>query len=310
MTRVLGGRASALLVAFFRCLEKARKRVTLPVNVCEVVRASVLTAGCEPVFCDIDAETLCVNLGLAEEALRKDGTIGALLFCHTYGTAVWPSERLADLKRRYGIAVIDDRAAMFPECDDVDGTPADLVLYSTGYAKCVTLPEGGGLGYLAEPFVASFDVGSAVADPAAAKAMKAGGPPSAEWLRSHAWYTSMCPLDEAAYIGRVRALSAESRAHKARLNAIYDAGLRRWKAPQDVHAWRYTLRLPHDRRELALKRVFEAGLFASAHYRPLSEGEYPVAQRLSEEVLNLFNDGYFTEGQAERCVKAIAEVMG
>ena len=44
----------------------------LPINICEVVRASVMTAGCEPIFCDIDEGTLCINLSQAEEVLQKN----------------------------------------------------------------------------------------------------------------------------------------------------------------------------------------------------------------------------------------------
>lgn len=311
MIRVFGGRASALLIAFFRCLPNARNRVILPINICEVVRASVMTAGCEPIFCDIDEGTLCINLSQAEEVLQKNKAIGALLFCHTYGTAFWPNTQLAHLKARYGVAIIDDRAAMFPECGDIDtfhGTSADLVLYSTGYAKCVALPEGGGMGYLAEPFAQSFNIGTSIADPRMEKAMKAS-PKSADWFQHHPWYTSACPFEGKTYLERIQSLREKSQKHKAQLNAIYDLWLTHWKMPQDIHTWRYTLRLPPPQRELALKRIFDAGLFASAHYKPLVAGSYPIAQRLSEEVLNLFNDGYFTEEQAERCAQTILEAI-
>ena len=60
----------------------------------------------------------------------------------------------------------------------------------------------------------------------------------------------------------------------------------------------------------ALMKLFDAGLFASSHYQ-LSSGlfvddAFPNAQRLYEQVINLFNDKYFTRLQAIE----VAKVMG
>lgn len=304
------GRAAALLVGFLRGLPQGRTHVIVPANVCEVVWQAVLTAGCEPVWCDIDPQTLCLDLQQAERLLDVDPTIGALLFCHTYGTAFWPESELSALKRRHGFALIDDRAAMFPSTEPPEAPSADLILFSTGYAKCVSFPEGGGLAYLAEGHDLRLLPKEAQADADAIAFLKAHPDAPADWLRTHRWFPAHCPMETDAYLARIRKATPAAWAHKQRLNALYDDSLAPWKIPGDFHAWRYAIRVPAAKREAVRAAIFANGLFASAHYRPLAPlGEAPVAQALADSVLNLFNDGYFTETQARACAAVIHEVL-
>lgn len=310
MKIITAGRAAALLIGFLRGLPKGRTRVIVPANVCEVVRQAVLTAGCEPVWCDIDPQTLCLDLCQAERLLVADPTIGGLLFCHTYGTAFWPESELSALKRRHGLALIDDRAAMFPSTEAPEAPSADLILFSTGYAKCVSFPEGGGLAYLAKGYDLRLLPEEAQADADAIAFLKVHSDAPADWLRSHRWFPVHCPMATDVYLDRIREAVPVAWAHKQRLNAIYDESLARWKIPGDFHAWRYAIRVPAAKREAVRAAIFEKGLFASAHYQPLSPvGDTPVAQALADTVLNLFNDGYFTETQACACVDVIVETL-
>ena len=310
MTIATAGRAAALLIGFLRGLPQERARVIVPANVCAVVRQAVLTAGCEPIWCDIDPQTLCLDLRQAERLLDADSTIGALLFCHTYGTAFWPESELSALKRRHGLALIDDRAAMFPATEPPEAPSADLILFSTGYAKCVSFPEGGGLAYLAEGHELRFLPEEAQADADAVAFLKARPDAPADWLRTHQWFPARCPIPTADYLRRIQEATPTMMAHKQRLNAIYDERLHTWKIPGDFHSWRYAIRVPAAKREAVRAAIFENKLFASAHYRPLAPlGDAPVAQALADTVLNLFNDGYFAETQARACSAVICEAL-
>jgi hypothetical protein len=97
---------------------------------------------------------------------------------------------------------------------------------------------------------------------------------------------------------RERVLKERERADemKARLNAIYreliplDAQM-----PPELCTWRFNIRVR--RAEELVRKIFDAGLFASRHYAPLERG-FPHAERLHAEVVNLFNDRYFDEEKA------------
>jgi dTDP-3-amino-3,4,6-trideoxy-alpha-D-glucose transaminase len=69
---------------------------------------AVIRAGAEPVWCDID-ESGALDLGRAEEALRADPSIRAVLPVHLYGHPLDP-EGLECLAREHDVVIIEDCA--------------------------------------------------------------------------------------------------------------------------------------------------------------------------------------------------------
>ena len=62
-----------------------------------------------------------------------------------------------------------------------------------------------------------------------------------------------------------------------------------------------------------LEALFNAGLFASSHYASLGgimgPGKFPMAKRLADEVVNLFNDIHYTLEMAEKTAKIVLESL-
>jgi dTDP-4-amino-4,6-dideoxygalactose transaminase len=87
---------------------KGDKVLTTPFTFFATVSA-ILGVGAEPVFADIDEKTYCLDPKLAEEALRKDKKIKAVILVHLYGQ---PGDVKAfeSLKKNYNVAVIEDAA--------------------------------------------------------------------------------------------------------------------------------------------------------------------------------------------------------
>ena len=69
---------------------------------------AILRLGAEPVWCDVD-ETGALDLAKAEDALRVDAGIGALLPVHLYGHPLDPDE-LRRIGHEHDVAVIEDCA--------------------------------------------------------------------------------------------------------------------------------------------------------------------------------------------------------
>jgi hypothetical protein len=255
-----------------------------------------------------------MDLETAAQRLGRGG-YGGVLYAHTYGETSTPFDffsavRAADPSR----LVIDDRCLCDPDLEPRPENPADVVLYSTGYAKVVDLGSGGyaflqdGVAY--ESHSLPFRREDLEELEAAYKQDIASRQPfhyrDSAWLEAEAgrlpWET---------YRPRLAAGLDQARAHRQALNALYATCLpAEFQLPAQYHGWRFQLRLA--RRDLALKAIFAQGLFASAHYASLAgvflPGKCPHAEALAGEVLNLFNDHHFSLEMAQRTCDIIQRV--
>ncbi len=312
MTIVFEQRASTIL---YRLLQAAPVEGVwlLPANVCPIVPLTLIKAGRAFELVDIDERTWCMNQTeafrrLAEHPRRYAG----VLFVRTYGLP----DSFEDFFRRLRAAapqlcVIDDRCVCWPTFDIDDHGPAHVVLYSTGYAKPVDLGFGG-YAFLrhdvpcrrVELPYRERDLEKLTA--AYKKSVQAREPideAPGDWLD-----TSEPPGSLGTYRDRVNQALPAARQHKLRLTAIYREGI-----PEDVclderfDGWRFHLRVP--RRNALIAALFNDGLFAGSHYPTLTgifaPGDAPVSERLHAVVVNLFNDGYYTEEQAHRTVDVV-----
>ena len=248
-------------------------KVIIPANICPDVVDTLHYAGNPLRFVDIDAHTLCLNWQQVQ-SIAKDAA--AVLAVHTYGFEDDFNELFAALRAiNPDIAIIDDRCLCMPELNEPNSI-ADLMLYSTGEKKQVELGAGG-IGYVAdgwryeEMMVPENDV-----------------------LTNETWI-----LDEKALLAKMDAVIK----HKEKLNAIYRKNLpASIQLPAPYLHWRFHIIVPN--KDEILKAIFDAGLFASGHYKPQAEG-CTVSTNLYSHVINLFNDFYFTEDQA----KAVCEIV-
>jgi hypothetical protein len=73
--------------------------------------------------------------------------------------------------------------------------------------------------------------------------------------------------------------------------------------------WRFCIRVKN-KAEL-LKSIFSSGLFASSHYASLAgifgPGEAPVARKLHDGIVNLFNDRHISMSQVEKLTALILQ---
>lgn len=240
MQQVFSYRANKILFNFLRS-NHLQGKVILPANICHDVVETLLYAGYELLFVDIDAHTLCLDrkqaIALAKEAC-------AILFVHTYGVEDDYSEFFAAARRENPkIAIIDDRCLCFP-CLDLVQTDADLMLYSTGEKKQVDFGKGG-IGYVADGWKYE-DI--KLAENAV--------------LTNDTWTPNKAEIEK-----KMDAVIA----HKEKLNDIYRHNLSKYvlRLPDPYQHWRFNIIV--DNKEQMLKSIFDAGLFASSHYAIASE---------------------------------------
>src|ERR1700690_4329818 len=115
----------------------------LPANICPIVPITFFKAGVPIEFIDISPRTMHMDLEQAQGRL-KTRRYGGLLYAHTYGDPSTPQDFFSLIKKQYpDLMVIDDRCLCIPDLVPDPTNTADVILYSTGYAKIVDLEYGG-----------------------------------------------------------------------------------------------------------------------------------------------------------------------
>lgn len=308
-------RASAILYNLLVSQDKPAPWL-LPANICPIVPITFFKARVPFEFVDISARTLRMDLDLAEAQIKRR-KFGGLLYAHTYGEASTPKDFFDYAKSLSSeLLIVDDRCLCIPDLEPDDNSSADIILYSTGYAKIVEL-NFGGYAFMKErvsyqpknlPFTARDHEELEKSYKEAISKRARFIYRDTDWLDTdsdlrakRAWYD---------YRQQIKTGLKESMERRAALNAIYAANLpTEIQLPGEYQTWRFNIRVKNKKR--VLDAIFDAGLFASSHYASLAgilaEGSAPQAETLANEVINLFNDHHFTARQAEQVRAVILE---
>lgn len=313
MTRVVRAPRAATILYNLLVSRAERRPWLLPANICPIVPVTCAKAGVPFELVDISPATLHLDLERASD-LVKTNRFGGLLYAHSYGDPSTPRPFFAHIKGLSpDLLVVDDRCLCEPELRDLSPSAADVVLYSTGYAKQVDLGSGG------YAFIGADVPYSAVSlpfDATSYERLEASYKASIEQrtafiYRDSDWLQTDGNLPTwADYRRQLRGERERWREHRARLVSIYtDALPRELQLDAAYQSWRFNVRVRNQQK--LLTAIFSAGLFASRHYTSLSgimaPGRSPQAERLGEEVVNLFIDRYFSQEQAEQTASIILE---
>ncbi|QLC22267.1 hypothetical protein HFP51_08815 [Parasphingopyxis sp. CP4] len=315
-------RASTLIYGLVRNAPPGRWLV--PANVCPAIPLALAEAEAEFEFVDINPETLCLDTQLVADRIadRSQPSVSGIIYVRSYGISGPASDDLGALRAALaprGI-LIDDRCLGAPETDlgALDLLGADAAIFSTGYAKVIDI-GGGGYGVVAphltysapskslsaSAFEAVVKEYQAAMDHGTAIYVAPGGGSAHRWVSGGAgpeWTDIRARIDDAA---------PGVFAHKDTLNLCYRSRLTAFGTlPEDSLAWRFSIRVANPK--AVLRAIFDAGLFASDHYYPVTRlwgaPPAPEADLLHQSVINLFNDHHFTLSQAERTADIVAHI--
>lgn len=303
MKTIQAPRASAILYNLL-VSQKQTKPWLLPANICPIVPITFMKADVPFEFVDISPETLHMDLGQAEARIKKRD-VGGLLYAHTYGDESTPDDFFARAKSlNPEMLIVDDRCLCIPKIEGKSS--ADVILFSTGYAKIVEL-EFGGYVFLRKDV--KYQPASLPFHLQSLEALE-GNYKSAVQRRSRFDYRDsdwlLTDLDLPTwdeYRQKIETKLETSLAHRKTLNEIYSSRLpNEIQLSKQYQTWRFNIRVKNKKR--VMDEIFANGLFASSHYASLagimSEGIAPVAEALADEAINLFNDHHFTVEMAER----------
>ncbi len=308
MQLVQSPRASAILYNIL--VGRADLRAwLLPANICPIVPLAFLKARVPFQFVDIDS-ALQMDLDQTRD-LISTRKFGGLLYAHPYGESSAPLEFFSALKNLIPeFFIIDDRCLCIPDIEPPT-SPADAILYSTGYAKVVEL-NFGGYAFLRDeikyqsaslPFNPEHHAEIEKLYKQAIQRREKFIYHDSDWLQIDppfpAWYD---------YSKQIETRRRKTLLHRAALNRIYESRLpKEIQLPPSYQMWRFNIRVKN--KSKILNAIFQAGLFASSHYASMAgimaDGFAPRAESLADEVVNLFNDEHFNEAQAQKTCDVI-----
>jgi len=303
MKTIQAPRASAILY-WLLAGRKQEHPWLLPANICPIVPLTFMKARIPFEFVDISATTLHMDLDQAEARMRKRQFAG-LLWAHTYGAPFTPGSFFSLARSLHPeMLIIDDRCLCTPEFE-VSST-ADVVLFSTGYAKIVDL-NFGGYAFVQEnvhlqPIPLKFNSSDYARMEDSWKSSIRDASHftyrDCDWLQTDAELPSWD-----AYRNQIEANLKPSLSQREALNEIYASRLpAEIQLPGEFQRWRFNIRVRN--KPAVMRAIFESGLFASSHYASLAgvmSGERaPRAELLAGEVINLFNDHRIDAKKAER----------
>lgn len=307
-------RASTILYNLLKS-NKLEGKFLLPANICPIVPLTLLKAGQSFDFVDISLQDYHIDRESVLSKIEKNpSNYSGIIFVRTYGSMRQFNDFFYKLKKlKSDLFIIDDRCLTIPEFSMYDNNPADLILYSTGYSKYVDIGQGG-FGYLKK----NYEYTRQNLDFSELALREITNQYKSRILRNELFEYTESPWLETTppsihfedYKKKVINHCKLVKLHKKKINTIYTSRIpRKYQLKEDFQNWRFNILIPD--KEKLLRKIFDAGLFASSHYASIShifgKRHSPNSEKLHGQIINLFNDFYFTVEQAEKIVEIIKD---
>ncbi len=289
--------------------------------------------GADPVFVDVDADTLCIDVDAIEAAITPHTK--AIIPVHFAGRAA-DMEPLLAIAQRHGLKVMEDAAHALPTTcggKQIGTLDSDVTVFSFYANKTITTGEGGML-VTRNPEIAKR-----------VRMMRLHGINRDAFDRFTAkvpswYYEVLAPgfkynmTDIAAAIGIHQLRKANNfQVRRKRIAAMYDTAFEQLSiilppksAVGDVHSWHlYVIQLGKSvgiSRNRFVEQMFELGIGCSVHYIPLHLHPYwrdtyglrpemfPVSQKVYERTLSLPMYSGMKDADVERVAEAVRKVLG
>lgn len=262
---------------------------------------AILACGAQPVFCDVDDKTLCIDLDAAEELITPK--VKAMIVMD-YDCLLCDHDRVADFAARHGIRIVHDAAHSLGSRYQgrMVGSFSDIAMFSFDPVKTITTIDGGALVLRTSEEV---DL---------AREMRLVGmtqPSSTLYRNSRAWTYDVTRLGYRyhlsnphaaiglAQLARFREL-AETRVAACRRYSERLAAVPQVRIPQtdfiDIVPFLYYIRVPSEARDDLRRYAKDAGVDTGIHWQPghwyslfkdCRRGNLDVTERVGHEVLSL-----------------------
>lgn len=285
---------------------------------------AILACGAEPVFCDVDDTTLCIDLDKAEELITSRTKAMIVM---DYDCLLCDHDRVAELADEHGLRIIHDAAHSLGSRHNgrMIGSFSDITMFSFDPVKTITCIDGGAL------VVRTEDEADRLRE---MRLIGMGQPSQVMYQNRRAWTYDvtrlgfryhMANLHAAlglAQLDRIGEISGSRRAaaryYNERLGSIPDI-----RVPQsdfeDITPFLYYIRVPADRRETYREHLKECGIDTGIHWQPghlfallknCHRGDLSVTERVGREIVSLPLHSKMAQSDLDRVVGATLDFFG
>ena len=285
---------------------------------------AILATGAEPVFCDIDEDSLCIDLEKAE-AVISPRTKAIIVM--DYDCVLCDHDRVAELARARNLRVLHDASHSFGSKSDgrMIGSFSDVTTFSFDPVKTITCIDGGALVVRTEEELARIHE---------MRLIGMGQPATVMYTNSRAWTYDMRTIGFRYHMANLHA--AIGLAQLAKMDVIsesrnsacryYNEGL--VDIPEvivpltdfhDITPFLYYIRVPGDQRDALRAYLAERGIDTGIHWQPghwftllkdFRRGDLSVTDRVGHEVVSLPLHSKMQTETLDRVISAIRGFFG
>jgi dTDP-4-amino-4,6-dideoxygalactose transaminase len=280
---------------------------------------AIIAAGAAPVFCDIDADTLCIDLDSAEE-LVTSRTRAVIVM--DYDCILCDHDRIAEFAAKHGLRVVHDAAHSFGA--RYKGKPvgsfSDMTMFSFDPVKTITCIDGGALIVRTEEEVTRLHEMRLLGMTQSANVMYTNARAWTYDIKGPGFRYHLANLHAAIGLAQLRKIDliVESRRkacqyYNEQLAEIADIDLPKTKFT-DVTPFLYYVRVPADRRDEFRRHLLEQGIDTGIHWQPghwftlfkdCRRGDLSVTERVGHEIVSLPLHSGMTRETQDRVIEAV-----
>jgi dTDP-4-amino-4,6-dideoxygalactose transaminase len=280
---------------------------------------AILATGAEPVLCDVDDDTLCIDV---EKAAALVTPATKAVIATDYACMLCDHAALSELAARHGVRVVHDAAHSLGSRSggEAVGSFSDLAVFSFDPVKTVTSIDGGALVVRTEEELARVHE---------MRLIGMGQPVEQMYGNRRAWTYDVKQLGFRYHLANLHAaiglaqLAKLPRIRTARQEAcaFYDARfahLPQVRTPQtdyeDIVPFLYYVRVPADARDELRRHLGELGVDTGIHWQPghaftllrdCRRGDMSVTDRLGREIVTLPLHSEYAPDTLERVVAGV-----
>jgi dTDP-4-amino-4,6-dideoxygalactose transaminase len=282
---------------------------------------AILATGAEPVFCDINEDSLCIDLDKAE-AVISPRTKAIIVM--DYDCVLCDHDRVAELARAHNLRVLHDASHSFGSKSDgrMVGSFSDVTTFSFDPVKTITCIDGGALVVRSEEELARVHE---------MRLIGMGQPATVMYTNSRAWTYDMRTIGFRYHMANLHA--AIGLAQLAKMDVISESrnSACRYYNEQlvdvpevivpltdfhDITPFLYYIRVPGDKRDALRAYLAERGIDTGIHWQPghwftllkdFRRGDLSVTDRVGHEVVSLPLHSKMPTETLDRVIAAIVQ---
>jgi dTDP-4-amino-4,6-dideoxygalactose transaminase len=281
---------------------------------------AILATGATPVFCDIEEDSLCIDLTRAAELVSAKTKAVVVM---DYDCVLCDHDRVADFARTYGLRVLHDAAHAFGSRykGRAIGSFSDVTVFSFDPVKTITCIDGGTVIVRTDEERARLHEMRLIGMTQPAQIMYTNSRAWTYDMRTLGFRYHMANLHAAiglAQLAKIERIAASrcaaGRYYNQRLSGIPEIVLPKTNF-DDIAPFLYYLRVPGDKRDAFRAHLFEQGIDTGIHWQPghwftllkdCRRGDLSVTDRVGQEIVSLPLHSLMKTDTLERVIGAIS----